>query len=575
MGDRTRRSGLLLAGVVALAILLRGLVALGLRDTPLLALHEWVPSDMHFFDAWAQHLASGDWVQREPLHPFLDWHRRLVAAYLAKHPEAGEGLADPVGAIYARWTGGATFHQEPLYAYLVATTYALGGDARWVFAWQLMVGVATVLCTGLVARRAFGSAAAVVAATLVALCGVLAHYELTLLREPLIAFAGIGLVLLVDQARRWPSAGRWFVAGLGLGLALLLKTTFALFGMLVGATLVLTEWRRPRLLARALATLAAGAALVLAPAVARNVAVGVPPLALSSVGTLVFALVNVPGYPHGLGFAAMPQAGVVMGESDGNMLDAARRLVAAYPDGASLVRTLATKLDVMGNGREIANNTNVYYWQLWSPVLRLMAVDFHVLTPLGLVGFLLALPRWRRCWPLLLMVLCQAAPLVVFYTLGRLRAPLVPVVAPLAGLAIVVLIGAVRARAWRRAVPLAAATLALAVWASRPLPGDRPRVTVDDHVVPINVWLEPRVAAATAANDLPRAVGLLDVALRPEPPTLLTGPAPESRADAMLRLVYARLHGIQAELLAKTGDADGARRAQERANALVTRAPGP
>lgn len=568
-----RRFGLALAGLVALAVVLRLVLVAELRDTPLLALHEWRESDMHFFDAWARHLAAGDWLQRTPLHPFLDWHRELVEAYLAAHPGAAAGLADPVADVYARWAGGPVFHQEPLYAYLVAATYALGGAPHWVFAWQLAAGVATVWCAGLVARRAFGATAGILAAALVALCGALAYYELTLLREPLIAFAGVALVLLVDRARERPTLARWLAVGAGLGTALLLKTTFALFGALVAAGLLLGHRRRPGRLAAALGGVALGTALVLAPALARNLAVGAPPLALSSVGTLVFTLVNVPDYPHGAGFAVLPLAGVVMGESDGRAGDAARRLLAAYPDASSVLRTLAVKLDVMGHGFEIANNTNVYHWQLWAPVLRAMPVDFRLLTPLGLVGLALALPRWRRCWPLLAMVGCQAAPLVVFYTLGRLRAPLVPVLAPFAALTVVVLVRAVRARAWGRTAAMAAALAGLALWAGRPLPANPPRVTLTDHLVPIKVWLEPRVAAATGAGDFARAAALLAVALRPEPPALHTAEPPLTGTDATLALVYARLHAARAAMLERAGDAEGARAEQERAEALAARAP--
>src|SRR5262245_22770473 len=178
--------------------------------SPLVELHRWTESDMYFFDRWAHHLAAGDWLQRTSLHPLLDWHRSLAQRWLALHPEAAAGLEDPVGTVYDRWLGGQTYHQEPLYAYLLALTYrVVGDDPRWVFGAQMMLGVGTVVLTWWVTRRHFGTVAAALAALFVTLCGGLVYFEATLLRETLIAFCAIALVDLTDRAYARPTLVRW------------------------------------------------------------------------------------------------------------------------------------------------------------------------------------------------------------------------------------------------------------------------------------------------------------------------------------------------------------------------------
>ena len=80
-----------------------------------------------------------------------------------------------------KWAGGSTFYQEPLYAYLMAVTYKIfGGDHRWVFLWQLVLGVLTNVLIYLLARRMFGDLVGTVAGALAVLCSPMMFYELIL-----------------------------------------------------------------------------------------------------------------------------------------------------------------------------------------------------------------------------------------------------------------------------------------------------------------------------------------------------------------------------------------------------------
>ena len=56
---RTRRTAVL-AAVIVLSAVLRIAYFVQLNDGPCLWQHRWDQSDMHFFNAWAEHIAAGD-----------------------------------------------------------------------------------------------------------------------------------------------------------------------------------------------------------------------------------------------------------------------------------------------------------------------------------------------------------------------------------------------------------------------------------------------------------------------------------------------------------------------------------
>src|SRR5262249_6748135 len=142
------------------------------------------------------------------------------------------------------------------------------------------------------------------------------------------------------------------------GLALLLQTTLAL--MPIGAA-VLLAWRHRRPAVRALGhatALAGGVCLAIAPAVARNVAVGVPPLAFASVTPIVFLSTNLAGYRPDVGFAAdVRETARVMGDTGGRLLPVVRETLATHSGPWSYLGQLGAKLAVMWHWYELPDNT--------------------------------------------------------------------------------------------------------------------------------------------------------------------------------------------------------------------------
>jgi len=581
--DRTERwlaahRPLVVAAVALAAALVRAAYLVELNDGPLLAQQEWAESDMWFFDRWARDIVGGDWLSDRALHPLHSWHRELAAAYFAAHPEAAEaraggpGAADPAQALWNRWLGGKTFHQEPLYAYLVALTYAVAGpDVRAVFVWQMVLGVATTVLVTLLTRRWFGDLAAVVAGALAVLLAPFVMYDVILLRTTATTFAALALVALLEWAR--PHAGwrPWLVLGLAFGVALLLQTIFAL--LLGGAFLLacLGSSAPARARAARAAALALGTLLGLSPAIARNAAVGAPPLALSSVGPLVFLVSNTADYTPEEGFAVGDQAIRILTASDGDGPAMVRAALATH-DVRSYLGQLWRKLAAAWNWYEAPNNTNFYYYRLHSRVLSALPVTFAFVSPLALLGMALSLPRIGRLAPLYLLAGALVTPLLVFYVLSRFRVSLAVAVIPFAAAALVALLRRTLAKRW---VVLAAALVTLAAlgaWTSRPLAADRTLIRRADWVVPFETYYAPRMEADFRRRDWRAAVALLDRALRHEPPAvtaLRAGEPPRNEEGVRYASFFGMVHFRLAQALERAGDAERAASESQVARGLL------
>jgi hypothetical protein len=132
------------------------------------------------------------------------------------------------------------------------------------------VGALSVGLVGLIARRLGGDGAGYLAAAIAAVHPALWNTDVTLMAEPLAAFAGAALVLAALWVSDGPTWPRWLGFGLLAGLSCYVRSEFVLIGPLLALVVALgsvTRW--PRRLGYFAGTLAVMVA-VLAPWMARN-----------------------------------------------------------------------------------------------------------------------------------------------------------------------------------------------------------------------------------------------------------------------------------------------------------------
>ncbi len=570
-----------------LSVALRVIAFAELNDGPTFWFHRWDQSDMHFFDLWARQIVQGDVLTDQSLHPRLGWHDRIAQAFIERYPEKARELVgravtnpnDPQASsvLWDRWYGGKQFHQGPLYPYLVALTYkAAGSDPRWVFGWQLALGALGNVLIYLIARRHFGPLVGTVAGLLAALCGPLLFYETVLLRSALVTFLGLLLVYLTDLALAEGRFWRWVLTGTALGIAILLKSTFAIFGLGLLVILAYRSRSRPGTLA-ALLPLAGAILLTLSPLLVRNAVVGAPLGSSSSVGPLAFACSNTADFEPEASFSlSLEYVPAIFEKSDGHFTPTVVETIKTHSNILGWAKLLWGKFVNVWHWYEKPNNTNFYYARLHSTVLRHLPITFLFLAPVSLLGLVLGLRRDPTPLTLYLLALTHLAPLVLFYGLSRFRAPLAAALLPFAALAAVSVVRWWSERKWKQLSLAIFCLLLVTLVTARPL--KQPRVRAGFHQVGFTVFYMPLWTYASshanrtgAVEDWRYAASVARGSLHAEPAAvkrLGPGTAPRDREGAALAVLYAQARERLARALASAGEQQASSRELERAREL-------
>ncbi|MCK6693282.1 MAG: glycosyltransferase family 39 protein [Thermoanaerobaculia bacterium] len=411
---------------------------------PLYGMYAWNESDNAFFDEWARALAAGDWLNRQPLHPYHGWHRDMADYYFQQHPEKLNAIltAHPnrdstfsAGKIlWNEWYGGNTYHQEPLYAYALAFLYWLTGNGvYWMMLLQALLGIGSGYLLWDITRRHFGNTAALLTGLLYLFCGVILFQEALILRSTWSVFFTLLSIWTLDRALDRGTPAAFLGHGAVLGLAFLLQSAFLLF--LPGA-LLLYFWKTRRLsalFARNTGMLLIGFTLVILPLPLRNMAVGAPLLSSSSVGAITFVAANVHNTRTISNWIPdTEQCTEIMGRTGGRFGAAAMAAIQTHPSAGSYLGLVWNKFQRVLNGTEWPNNENYYFYKSLVPALQIAFLDFFWIAWAAAAGMLFAL-FYRKKYPALyLAMLVQLAILLGFYVLGRFRVPLVALCLPFA-----------------------------------------------------------------------------------------------------------------------------------------------
>ncbi len=445
-------------GILAASLLIRLIYGLEIRRSPIPELWRSPETDMSFFVAWAKLIAAGDWLTDQPLHPYFSWQH-------------------PIGTLaeWNQWYGGKTLHQAPLYPYLMALWFRLGGSGPWgLLLVQALGSAVTAVLIASIGRRLFNPTAGLLAGLMAAAYGPLLFYDFIALRTSLtVLTAALAIWLLIradgDRRVRW-----WIAAGAVIGLGFLLRPNAALLLVLALATAVVLSWGRWRDLASAGLGLAGGFAVCLIPLVARNVCVGAPPLSVSAVGASTLYLANAAGAP-GTGWGITPTFPEAMRRTGGRFGPLAREAVASHVSITRLVGLLATKLSACGHYFERSNSANVYYAQRFSRSLRWATVPYWLILTLAVPGLVVTWSDRRRLIWLYVAVLAPLLTILLFYQTGRFRLPMIVGLIPLAAATIEWMLA--RRGNLAAAVPL---TIVLAVAVRWPSDADPPYVQPRD-----------------------------------------------------------------------------------------------
>lgn len=497
-----RRFWRILALIVLVAAAARVTHIISIRGTPLWHFAEsWVTSDMYANLKWADHVAAGDWLDRETWRPHFAWQDRVAS------PE-----------VWNRWLGPTTYYQPPLYTYLLAFIIRGTGSPDFFRLLQALLGAINVGLVGILGWRLASAGAGLVAAALAALYAPWILYDAELLRGTLaITFSLLSLLALErastgssTEGRGWGAHRGWILSGIVLGAAYLADSSVVTFLPLAGLWILLGAGdgsgpivaRMRRALPR-LAWLAAGMAAALSPLLARNLSLGAPPLAVTTRAPLAFVMGNAPdAMPVG---ASIPEsAPAILNASEYRTLPTILETFKAHRNGLTGILGLQwRKLEGVFNSHEVPDNPSFDYASLYSPVLR-YGLRFSCVIGLGLVGMLLAV---RRARAMSLLYLHAAAAVAIFaaaQVVSRYRQPLLIALFVFSGFAVMESV-----RRWG-ARPIAALSLmAGAVALSFAMPSNPPpgyRVHRAAEFVAASAWHEGEGDPRAGREEIMKAI---------------------------------------------------------------------
>ena len=445
-----------LAGLAVFVIALAVRVAYVHESEEVLALDvsRLVQTDNHVFQQWARVIADGDLLCRRQPHAQHLWTDQVA-------PESR----------WLEWYGGQqTYHQAPLYPYVLAAIFRLFGRTQEIVGYaQAVLGAATCWLTWLLTRRLVSPLAGLVAGLSLALMGVFYFYDAFLLRDGLMALLTVLLALAGDAALKRGRPRDWLATGAALGLFTLGKETGTAL-LAAAVLLVLWAWRQqPRRAAGFAGLVLVGWTAVCAPAFVRNRLVQADTFKLSTRGPEVFVTGNACGQ-DGVGWE--PPTGTlrrILMDSNFRLLPTVAATLATHraePWGYPAL--LWNKTRAFFNAYEEPNNVNFELHRAHLPTLRMGFVSMWFLAPAALLGLVLGLPRRRELAVPYLLFLALTASVVALYILGRFRLQVLPLMALFAALAVDWGWRKLRERRVAALVSAGALLLVLLAWTRRP-----------------------------------------------------------------------------------------------------------
>ncbi|MBP9146866.1 MAG: tetratricopeptide repeat protein [Thermoanaerobaculia bacterium] len=351
------------------------------------------------------------------------------------------------------WVGSEVFYQAPLYPYLLGLWYALAGpDLLALRVLQIALGALACALVAVASGRLFGRNAGWAAGLLLAFYAPAIFFDL-LVQKAVLDLLLVALLLqlvslLVERVDRRLA----FWAGVVLGLLVLSREN----AVVLLPVFLAWIWCRARPRAASVLLCVAGVAAVLAPVAVRNYRIGGElQLTTAQLGPNLYIGNHdgatgsyVPLRP-GRGDASFERRDaadlaeaasgrkLTAGEVSRYWRERATGWIRAHP--GRWLELLGRKLLLAWNGQEAMDTEDLATHAEVSPPLRWLArlAHFGLLAPLALLGIWWSRERGRELWVLHASIGVYTASLVAFYVVARYRLPLVPMLAPFAGFALV------------------------------------------------------------------------------------------------------------------------------------------
>jgi len=347
-----------------------------------------------------------------------------------------------------QWLGEGVFVLAPLYAYFLGLLYAVfGAGVEIAMIANSLLGALSCVLLVAVGRRYFDRRAALIASALIAVDSTSIFFGGMLAAANLVVPLVLLLVLAAQRAHESPSALRWFIAGLVLGLGTLAWQTLLLFAPYLVAWPIFSENSRALQRARWATLALAGMVVVVLPVSVRNYAVADQLALVNTGGGISFYAGN---HPHANGTYGIPRryARVIAAEPverrqlfaevatqvSGRELEPSEisgfwaretfEYISSNP--GQWLRHEARKFGLFWNAAELWSDRSPTAERVFSWVRGLPLVSFAVVVPLALLGMALRLRELHRLYLLYAVLEFHLLASLVFSVLARDRLSALP-----------------------------------------------------------------------------------------------------------------------------------------------------
>ena len=410
--------------------------------------------------------------------PFFDLKLGDAAAYdaWARQIVAGE------------WLGRDVFYQAPLYPYVLALLYAVGGSSTLtvrVFQAVLSAGSCALLADA--GWRLFSKRTGIAAGLMLAIYPPAIFLD-TLLQKSALDLLFLCLSLwLLSRLLATQRRSIWWQLGLAVGCLSLTRENAAILVVPILLWLALqgSAAIRDRVVFGAM--FVAGLVTVLAPVVVRNEIVGGELFITTAQFGPNFYIGNNersdgtyrPLRPFREKAAFERQDATELAEqalgrplTPGEVSSYYTRQVLnfARTQPGRWLKLLARKFVLTWNATEISDTEDQYTYAHWSwPLAPGSIWNLGVLAPLAALGIWITAADWRRLWVLHMMLALYTGSVVLFYVFARYRFPIVPFLVLFAAAGLTGLRAFLRTHQPLRIVACAAAVGSVAVFCNLPM----------------------------------------------------------------------------------------------------------
>lgn len=335
------------------------------------------------------------------------------------------------------------FYQTPFYPYLLAFLHQLFGPTLLPIRFlQVLLGASLPILVFLISKAYFPISTSLLASLFSAFYGPLL-YEEALGDKTTFAVFYFTLATLASLKAAGNRKG-WLLAGFSWGVGALVRENF----LLVGVVLSLVYGRKKAWLSLSgmllavlpltLLNLRAGDFNLVTSQGGQNFYIGNSPYATGTYAAPPFVRQTPECEQEDFKREAEARQGRPLAPSEASRywLQKGLDFVRTNPGKAALLYVKKALLVV--SAFEVPDNFNYSFLKRYIPLLRFPLFEFGLIGPLGLCGLFFAWKggRGKRISLLYLAILLYASTLILFFVVGRYRAPVIPLLFPFAAFAI-------------------------------------------------------------------------------------------------------------------------------------------